>query len=115
MIGAFALTALLLAAIGIYGVTSYWVRQRTQEIGIRVGFGARRGDVMRQVFRQVMILTLSGIFAGCERAVPFAMALRSLLFGMGTFDPLTFGVIVALLAATSFAACYLPARRAMRL
>jgi putative ABC transport system permease protein len=61
-----------------------------------------------------MILTLSGIFAGFAGAVPLAMALRSLLFGMGPFDPLTFGVIVALLAATSFAACYFPARRAMR-
>jgi len=115
MIGAFALTALLLAAIGIYGVTSYWVRQRTQEIGIRVALGAQRGDVMRLVLRQVMILTLSGILAGCAGAVPLAMALRSLLFGMGPFDPLTFGVIVALPAATSFAACYLPARRAIRL
>jgi putative ABC transport system permease protein len=86
MIGAFALTALLLAAIGIYGVTSYWVRQRTQEIGIRVALGAQRGDVMRLILRQVMILTLPSIFAGCAGAVPLAMALRSLLFGMG---PLT--------------------------
>ena len=114
MIGAFAVTALLLAALGIYGVTSFWVRQRTQEIGIRVALGAQGSDVMRLVLRQGLQLTLWGIFAGCAGTIPLAMALRSLLFGTGPFDPLTLAAIVALLTATSLAACYLPARRAMR-
>src|SRR5215471_4975578 len=114
MIGAFAAMALLLAAIGIYGVTSFWVRQRTQEIGIRVALGAQGADVMRLVLRQGLQLTLWGVSAGCAGTVPLAMALRSLLFGTGPFDPLTFAAIVVLLAATSLAACCLPARSAMR-
>jgi len=114
MIGAFAVMALLLAAIGIYGVTSFWVRQRTQEIGIRVALGAQGADVMRLVLRQGLQLTLWGVSAGCAGTVPLAIALRSLLFGTGPFDPLTFAAIVALLAATSLAACYLAARSAMR-
>jgi putative ABC transport system permease protein len=114
MIGAFAVIALLLAAIGIYGVTSYWVRQRTPEIGIRVALGAQSADVMRLVLRQGLQLTLWGVAGGCIGAVPLVLALRSLLFGTGPFDPLTFAAIVSLLAATSLAACYLPARSAMR-
>ena len=90
------------------------MRQRTQEIGIRVALGAQGADVMRLVFRQGLQLRLWGVFAGCAGTVPLAMALRSLLFGTGAFDPLTFGAIVALLAATSLAACYLPARRNSR-
>jgi putative ABC transport system permease protein len=115
VIGTFALLALLLAAIGIYGVTSCWVRQRTQEIGIRVALGAQHGDVLRLVLRQGLQLMLWGLAGGCVGAVPLVLSLRSLLFGAGPFDPLTFSALILLLGATSLAACYLPARSAMRI
>jgi predicted permease len=114
LIGAFAVTALLLAAIGIYGVTSFWVRQRTREMGIRMALGAQGAQVMGLVIRQGLRLALWGIFAGCAGAAPLAMALRSLLFGVGPFDPLTFIAVVMLLVAASLAACYMPARKATR-
>lgn len=114
MIGAFAGIALLLAAIGIYGVTAFWVRQRTQEIGIRVALGAQDADVMRLVLRRGLQITVWGVLAGCAGTVPLALGLRSLLFGTRPFDLVTFASIVTILAATSLAACYLPARNAMR-
>jgi putative ABC transport system permease protein len=114
MIGAFAGVALLLAALGIYGVTAYWVSQRTQEIGIRIALGAGGGTVIRMVLRQGMLLTAWGIAVGIACALPFGRLLRSLLFGAEFFDPATFAGVAALLAATALAACYLPARRATR-
>ena len=114
MIGAFAAVALLLAALGIYGVTAFWVSQRTQEIGIRIALGARGGDVVGMVMRQGVRLTLWGIAAGLAGALPLSGLLRGLLFGTSFFDPATFAAIAALLLATATVACYLPARRATR-
>jgi predicted permease len=115
MIGAFAAIALLLAALGIYGVTAFWVNQRAQEIGIRIALGAGGGDVIRMVLRQGLALTGWGVAAGLAGSLPLSRALRTLLFGTQFFDPATFAAIAALLLATSLAACYLPARRATRL
>jgi len=115
MIAAFAAVALLLAALGIYGVTSFWVHQRSHEIGIRIALGADAGDVVRMVLRQGVALTAWGVAAGIVGAVPLSRLLRSLLFGTDFFDPATFLGIAVLLFAASLAACYLPARRATRL
>ncbi len=113
-IGAFAAIALLLAALGIYGVTAFWVSQRTQEIGIRIALGARAGDVIRMVMGQGLQLTAWGALAGLAGALPLARLLRSLLFGATFFDPVTFTGIAGLLLAAALLACYLPARRATR-
>jgi putative ABC transport system permease protein len=113
-IGAFALVALLLAGIGIYGVTAFWVNQRTPEIGIRIALGAGAGDVIRMVVGQGLSLTLWGLAAGLAGALPLAYLLRTLLFGAAPFDPLTFGGISLLLAGAAILACYIPARRATR-
>jgi putative ABC transport system permease protein len=114
MIGAFAAVALLLAALGIYGVTAFWVNQRMQEIGIRLALGAGGGDVVRMVLRQGLALTGWGIAAGIAGAAPLGSVLRSLLFGTTVLDPLTFAAVAALLLGTAALACYLPARRATR-
>src|SRR5205085_12214495 len=115
MIGAFAVVALLLAAIGIYGVTAFWVRQRTQEIGIRMALGAQANDVVRMVLAQGLKLALWGIGAGLVGAIPVSLVLRGLLFDTQPFDPATFVSIVALLGGAVLAACYLPSRAAARL
>lgn len=114
MIGAFAAVALLLAAIGVYGVTAFWVKQRTQEIGIRLALGAQSCDVTTMVIRQGLKLALYGVAAGLAGAVPLAWVLRTLLFGTQPFDPVTFAAISALLLTAALAACYLPARSAAR-
>jgi putative ABC transport system permease protein len=113
-IGAFALVALLLAAIGIYGVTAFWVNQRTQEIGIRIALGAGGMDVIGMVVRQGMSLTLWGVAAGLAGAFPLARLLRTLLFGTTPFDAPIFAGISVLLAMAALLACYIPARRATR-
>ncbi len=112
MVGAFALVALALAMMGIYGVTAFWVGQRTQEIGIRIALGAAGRDVVGMVLKQGLTLTIWGIAAGLAGAIPLASLLRSLLFGMGPFDFWTFAGITGLLLAAAMTACYLPARRA---
>jgi putative ABC transport system permease protein len=113
-IGAFAVVALLLAAIGIYGVTAFWVSQRTPEIGIRIALGAGATEVIGMVLRQGLSLTLWGVAAGLAGALPLARLLRSLLFDTTPFDPLTFGGIAIVLTACALLACYIPARRATR-
>jgi putative ABC transport system permease protein len=113
-IGAFAAVALLLAAIGIYGVTAFWVRQRAQEIGIRLALGAQSKDVVRMLLRQGLKLIMWGVAAGLAGALPLARMLRTLLFGTQPFDPLTFLAITALLCAAALLACYVPARAATR-
>jgi predicted permease len=106
--------ALVLAALGIYGVISYLVAQRTGEIGIRMALGAQRGDVLRMIGAAGLRLALAGTVAGGAGALLLTRFLRGLLFGIGTADPLTFAAMVLALAAVTLAACYIPARRASR-
>ena len=111
----FASAALLLAALGIYGVMAYSVTQRTQEIGIRMALGAQKSDVLWLVVRQGMMLALIGIVVGVGGAFALTRVIANLLFGVGASDPVTFGAISLLLMIVSLIACYLPARRAARL
>lgn len=110
----FAVVALILAAIGIYGVMAYSVSHRTREIGIRVALGARPRDVLSLVIRQGIILTLTGALAGLIVALGLTRLMSSLLFGVGTMDPLTFVGVAALLITVSLLACLIPARRATK-
>jgi predicted permease len=110
--GSFGLLALVLAAVGIYGVVSYSTRQRTHEIGIRVALGAARGDLFRQILRQGLRLTLIGLTVGIAVSLAFTRLLRGLLFGVGTADWITFASVSILLCVVALVACYVPARRA---
>jgi putative ABC transport system permease protein len=114
MMGVFAGVALLLAAVGVYGVISYSVAQRTNEIGIRIALGATTGDVLRAVMGQGLVLTGTGIAAGLISAMALTGLMERLLFGVGARDPLTFAAISVLLALVAMAACFIPARRATR-
>ncbi|MGH9676144.1 MAG: FtsX-like permease family protein, partial [Candidatus Acidiferrum sp.] len=114
LIGIFAGLAMLLAAVGIYGVMSYTVSQRTQEIGVRMALGAQMGSVRRMILGQTLRLTLAGLGIGLAGAMVVARLLTSLLFGVRAYDPITFVGVAALLMSVAVAASYLPARRAMR-
>jgi putative ABC transport system permease protein len=114
LLAAFGALGLLLAMVGIYGVISHGVSQRTHEIGVRMALGAARGDVLRMVMREGMLLALGGIVVGVAGALGLTRFLQSLLFEVKPTDPATFvGVAVALMLV-AMAACYVPARRAMR-
>ncbi|MFZ0640973.1 MAG: ABC transporter permease [Candidatus Acidiferrales bacterium] len=110
----FATLALLLGAVGIYGVVSYSVAQRTSEIGVRMALGAQRRDVMRLVMGHGTRLALVGVAAGIAGAFAATRAMSSLLYGVTATDPLTFIAVAFLLTVVTLAACYIPARRAMR-
>jgi putative ABC transport system permease protein len=114
LIGVFAILALALAAVGIYGVMSYTVSQRTQEIGIRMALGAQPGNVQSMILGHSVKLTLIGVGLGLAGAFALVRFLTSLLFGVGAFDAVTFVGVPVLLAAVAIAASYLPARRAVR-
>jgi predicted permease len=111
----FALLALILASIGIYGVMAYSVSQRTQEVGIRMALGAQPGDVFKLVIGQGMILAGIGMAAGLAAALLLTRVLASLLFGVSPHDPVTFGGVTLLLGLVALLACYVPARRATRI
>lgn len=115
VLGIFAVAALLLAAIGIYGVMAYAVTQRTREIGIRMALGAQTADVLRLIIRQGMLLAAAGAIVGLLGSLFFSSAIGSLLYNVRAADPGTYGAILALLFLVAFVACYVPARRASRL
>jgi putative ABC transport system permease protein len=112
--GFFAALALLLAAIGVYGALAWTVNERTREIGVRVALGAQRSDVLKMVIGQGMKLTLTGLAFGLAASLLAARAMKSLLFGVGAGDPMTFAVIALLLVCIALLACYLPARKAKK-
>lgn len=114
LLGIFGGLALLLAAIGLYGVLAFAVSQRTREIGIHMALGARTRDVLLMVIRQGMALVVIGVVLGVSGAYAVTRTIRSLLFEVGTTDPVTFVLVSLLLAAVGFVACYLPARRATK-
>jgi putative ABC transport system permease protein len=110
----FALGALILAAVGIYGVVSYGVAQRTQEFGIRMALGAQPGDVLRHAMYQGVVMIMVGLGAGLSGALAATRLLASFLYGVSSTDLLTLGVSIVALTMVAAGACYLPARRAAR-
>ena len=115
LLGLFALLAMILAATGIYGVMSYSVAQRTQEIGVRMALGARPLDVLKLVVRQGMMLVLIGVIVGLAGALALTRVMSSLLFGVTERDPITFVAVAALLIVVAFISCFVPAHRATRI
>jgi putative ABC transport system permease protein len=114
LLGSFAALALILAAVGLYSVLAYLVTQRTREIGIRMALGARHTHVLRLVMSHGGKLTAAGLVLGVGGALALTRFMKSLLFGVTTKDPATFAGVVVMLAVVALAACYIPARRAMR-
>jgi putative ABC transport system permease protein len=114
LLGLFAAVAILLAAVGIYGVMSYGVNQRTREIGLRISVGARKADVIQQVLGEGLKLSGLGILLGVAGALAATRALESLLFGVGTLDPATFALVCLMSVFVGMAASLIPALRASR-
>jgi putative ABC transport system permease protein len=115
LLDAFALVALMLASLGLYGVISYLVGQRTQELGIRLALGAQRRDVIRLVLSQGMKMALGGVALGLVAALGLTRLLSKMLFGVSATDPLTFAVISLILIAVTLLACFVPAWRAAKI
>ena len=113
LLSVFSALALILSAVGIYGVISYLTGQRTHEIGVRVALGASRRDVLQMVLGQGLKITLIGVGIGVVAAFGFTRLITTLIYGVGASDPLTFGAVAILLSAVALFACYIPARRAM--
>jgi putative ABC transport system permease protein len=114
LLGVFAAIALALAAVGVYGITSYSVTERTREIGIRIALGARRRDILGMVIRQGAALTLTGVAIGISAALASSHIMSSLLFEVGANDPFTFVSVSVLLTCVALLASYIPARRATK-
>jgi putative ABC transport system permease protein len=114
LLATFAILAVVLAMIGIYGVTSYAVARRTQEMGIRMALGARATQVVRLVLREGMKTIAVAIAVGLAAAYGVSRLIQSQLFGIGAADPVIYVIVPAILAAVAALACWLPARRASR-
>jgi putative ABC transport system permease protein len=114
ILGSFAATALLLAALGIAGVLAISVSRRTQEMGVRMALGAQRGDLLRLVIGQGMTLAIAGLLIGGPVAFVLSRFMSTLLFEISPRDPMTFGAVSTLLVVVALLACYIPARRATR-
>src|SRR6185312_2525127 len=115
LLGTFAVLALVLAAVGLYGVMSYLVGQRTREIGVRMALGAQQSNVLRLIMKRGAILTVTGIVIGTLAALALTRWISSLLYGVSAADPLTFVSVAAILALVALAAYYIPARRATKI
>jgi putative ABC transport system permease protein len=115
LVGAFAVIALLLASVGIYGLLAYVVRQRTQEIGVRIALGAQRSNILKLILSQGALLACVGVCVGLGMAAIAAPMSASVLYGIHALDPIVFFAVPLILFLVSFAACYLPARRAAKI
>jgi putative ABC transport system permease protein len=114
LLGVFAGMALILSSVGIYGLISYLVGQRTHEIGVRMALGARRWDVLNLILSQGAKLTVVGIVIGVGASLGLTKLMARMLYGVSSSDPLTFIGVAILLSLVALAACYIPTRRAMR-
>ncbi|HEX5086094.1 MAG TPA: FtsX-like permease family protein [Blastocatellia bacterium] len=114
LLGLFGFIGLALVSAGVYGVVSYSVAQRVHEIGVRMALGAGQGDILWLVIWQGMKLTLAGVAIGLAGALALTRLMKTLLFGVGANDTLTFSSIALLLALVALIACWIPARRATR-